>query len=508
MRCSGRARYGYSYLQWSGMLADMRRIGHILQNTMLGVLALGLSAVFGQFASWAIKELFKGVVQDWIKEKLGAFTGIGEAEVLATATTVVVPALIFLFGIYATVLITKHRMKTALPVPVLPPQSNVVKPSNSAKSADTITRLAGLGWTVNPTQDIIQFELVGKPLPPMKESTEYFVRLDKPFKLYLHSMASLEGLHHLADVPGCKDIEINAGEFTDISELHGFSHLTRLAILQVPLTGTGTVDVSILSSLTALRELKLEDTRIRNLQFLPHMPGLEKLWVGSALVEDSAPLYTLEALKYLDIRGTRIVDLKPLSQSKFLKDLRIGARQVPSLLDLVNVNTLTNLHVFLSRDAVDMFPVGQLSQLESLWIWGPRIHLDISPLQSLTKLKSFTLMGLSFPGLLNVAGFNALGRLTELKQIVLGHLQISDISFMISLKNLEEIDLRQLPITTIEPLRALKNLRVLSLNQTHTVDISPLLDAKKLEQLTVVRTPARSDVLAELQRQGVAVTNH
>lgn len=520
MRCSRCERYGYSYLQWSGMLADMRRTGHRFQNTMLGALALGFSVVFGKFASWAITELFKGAVQDWIKEKLGAFTGVGEAEVLAAAATVAVPALIFFFGIYATVLITKHRMKIALPGPALPPQSHSIEPSNSTetvtkqgqalldKSADAIATLAGLGWTVKPTQDAIQFELIGRLLPPMKESTECFVRLDRPFKLHLQNVASLEGLHHLANVPGCKDIEISACEFTDISELHGFIHLTRLVILQVPLAGTGVVNTSILSSLIALRELRLDDTRVKDLRFLSHMPGLEKLSVGNTLVDDSVPLYNLAGLKSLDIKGTRIVDLKPIGQSKFLKELRIGARQVPSLLDLANVSTLTNLQVFLDRDAVEMSPIGHLSQLEALWIWGPRSHLDISPLQNLTKLKNFTLMGLSFPGLLNVAGFNALGRLTELRQIVLGHLQISDISFMVSLKNLEEIDLRQLPITTIEPLRALKNLRVLSFNQTHTVDISPLLDAKKLVQLTVVRTPARSDVLAELQRQGVAVTNH
>lgn len=246
----------------------MRRIGHTRQNTMPWVLALGISAVFGQFASWAIKELFKGAVQDWIKEKLGAFTGIGEAEVLATVTTVAVPALIFLLGIYATVLITKHRMKTAMSSPVLSPQSRSIKPSDLAedmtkqgqvlldKSADAVATLAELGWTVRPIQDAIQFELVGKSLPFMKESTECFMRLDKPFKLHLQNMVSLKGLNHLASVRGCKDIEINAGEFTDISELHGFSHLTRLAILQIPLNGMGVVDVSVLSSLITLRELQ------------------------------------------------------------------------------------------------------------------------------------------------------------------------------------------------------------------------------------------------------------
>lgn len=406
---------------------------------------------------------------------------------------------------------TKQSLIGVLPVPITKSSSIEERGSNpdpSATSASAIAALARLGWTVKTTAEAIQFEVVSAPLPSMEKSSEYFVQLDRPFKLRLQSVLSLEGLHRLANVPSCVDIEISAGEFTDISELRDFSHLTRLVILQVPLNGTGVVDPSILSSLTALQELQLNDTRISNLKFLPHMPNIERLWIRNTLVEDSTPLYTSEALKYLNIRGTRIVGLKPLSQNKHLKELHIGARQVQSLLDLANVSTLTDLQVFLDRDAVNMSPVGHLSQLEALWIWGPRSHLDISSLQNLTKLKSFTLMGLSFPGLLNVAGFDALGRLTEMKQIVLGHLQISDISFMALLKNLEEIDLRQLPITTIEPLRALKNLRVLTLNQTHTVDISPLLDAKKLEQLTVVRTPARSDILAELQRRGVTVANY
>ncbi len=160
----------------------MREIGHKLQNSMLGALAFGFSIVFGHFASWAITELFKGAVQDWIKGKLGAFTGIEEAEVLATATTVAVPALIFLFGIYAAVFITKYRTKTKISALVVPSQSHALKPSDSTenvmrkgqgvldRSANAVAALAGLGWTVKPIQDAIQFELVGKPLPVMKES--------------------------------------------------------------------------------------------------------------------------------------------------------------------------------------------------------------------------------------------------------------------------------------------------------------------------------------------------
>src|SRR2546423_1325285 len=90
--------------------------------------------------------------------------------------------------------------------------------------------LSRLGWTVKPEADHILFEIALKPLPPMKETADYFRRLHKPFRFHFQSITDIQGLHELADIPECTKIEINAGEFTDISELRGFSNLTTLII--------------------------------------------------------------------------------------------------------------------------------------------------------------------------------------------------------------------------------------------------------------------------------------
>jgi hypothetical protein len=114
----------------------------------------------------------------------------------------------------------------------------------------SLARLAGLGWTVKPSPDGIQFEIAGGPLPPMNESADLFRALSASFRLHFQSVNGLDGLHYLSNIEHCTKIEINAGDFTNISELAGFSHLTDLIIGQVPLNGFGVVDPSPLASLT------------------------------------------------------------------------------------------------------------------------------------------------------------------------------------------------------------------------------------------------------------------
>jgi hypothetical protein len=99
-----------------------------------------------------------------------------------------------------------------------------VEPSDTS----AVAHLAELGWTVKPSQEDYLFEIAGQSLPPMQQSAAYFKQLKKPFRLHFQSVKELKGLHYLADAEGCAAMEINAGEFTDLSELAGFKHLTKL----------------------------------------------------------------------------------------------------------------------------------------------------------------------------------------------------------------------------------------------------------------------------------------
>jgi hypothetical protein len=367
-----------------------------------------------------------------------------------------------------------------------------------------LARLADLGWSIKSGPDSIQFGVSAAPLPPMEESSKYFRLLRKPFNLALQQVKNLDGLHYLADVPGCSKIEIGAGEFTDISELRGFSNLTNLVIGQLPLNGTATVDLAPLSSLVNLETLVLNMVRARTIEPLAPLTKLKSLNVGQSLISDITSVSGMSLLESLEIRGTRVSDLQPLSKSNNLKELTISGAQIPGLINLSHLVNLKKVTI-IEQQGTDLSAVGTLTNLESLWIWGGPTPLDISPLHSLTALRALTITGFFFGAHTAVPNIRVIGDLKELETVTLGSLQVNDVTFLQALKNLKEINLNQLPISSIEALRNLKAIKKLSLIDIPVVDISVLLELPALISVTVIRVPARADVITELERRGVKV---
>jgi internalin A len=195
----------------------------------------------------------------------------------------------------------------------------------------------------------------------------------------------------------CTKIEIDAGEFTDISELRGFDHLDSLTISQVPLSGAGTVDASALASLTNLRQLGL-GAKVRNVGFLAALTHLKSLGIGSTLVSDISPVSELADLETLDIRGSRVTDLRPLGHNDNLSELRIGAAQIPGLDTLAHLKSLKKLSIIVEQQNFNLDAVGALTGLDSLSIWAASGgELDVAPLRSLANLRSLSLTGGVFP---------------------------------------------------------------------------------------------------------------
>jgi Leucine-rich repeat (LRR) protein len=380
------------------------------------------------------------------------------------------------------------------------------QPKRTVEPSDTaaVARLAELGWTVKPGQDDYLFEIAGQSLPSMEQSAGYFKQLKKPFRLHFQSVKGLQGLHNLADAEGCATIEINAGEFTDLSELTDFKHLTKLILSQVPLNGIGTVETAPLATLVNLVELNLNMTRVRDVDFLSSLPALKMLYLGQTLIRDITPASTLRSLELLEIRGTRVTDLQPLEKSEHLRELWIGGEQIPSIVNLSSLGSLKRLSVIEQR-AADLTPIGSLTGLEDLWIWGLP-QFDLSPIRHLDHLRNLQLSGLGFNTTSPVRDVQAISTLKTLRALTLGSLQINDLSFLQGLDNLEELNLNTLPIASITLLGTLPSLKKLSLVGTFVVDVSPLLELPKLSEINVIRTPARVDVLSELERRGVKVT--
>jgi len=209
-------------------------------------------------------------------------------------------------------------------------------------SAQAIARLTELGWTVKPSNTDLLFEVSSHALPRMQESARYFSEIKRSFRLHFQQVPSLNGLHFLADIAECKSIEINAGTFTNLSELSGFTHLENLVISQTPFDKPQAIDPSPLASLINLRSLSLNRSRIRSVAFLEPLKKLQTLNLGGTLISDVSPLAELKDLRSLEIRDTRATDLQPLKELDQLTDLTISGAQVPGLASLFGFPPVTS----------------------------------------------------------------------------------------------------------------------------------------------------------------------
>ena len=122
------------------------------------------------------------------------------------------------------------------------------------------------------------------------------------------------------------------------------------------------------------------------------------------------------------------------------------------------------------------------------------------------KLTKLHINGDGFQHLSTVTGLDAVGELQNLTELRLFGLQMVDLAFVGDLRSLNAIYITNSPVTNISALSRLKALKSVSLTGTSVVDISPLLDLPELQTLGIPRTPARSDVITELERRGVKVT--
>ncbi len=371
-------------------------------------------------------------------------------------------------------------------------------------AAQAVAKLTELGWTVKPGDDEILFEVNARPLPPMKESAAYFSEIRRPFRLHFQQVASLDGLHFLADIQACKNIEMNAGTFTDLSELSGFTHLENLIISQTPLDKPQAIDPSPLASLIHLRSLNLNMSRVRSTEFLERMKNLQTLNLGGTLISDISPLAGLKDLRSLEIRDTRATDLRPLQALDELTDLTISGAQVAGLVSLSDLPNLKRL-MLIEQRPVDLSPVGNLKNLESLFVWGLP-DFDVSALGNLTRMEDLQLSGIGFGQFSSIRNVERLAALKNLRRLTIGQLALRNLDIIKSFAELEELNLNQLPINSIAAVEGLLHLKKVTMVDVPIIDISPLLHVPNLTEVYLIRVPARADVLAQLQREGVKVT--
>jgi internalin A len=199
--------------------------------------------------------------------------------------------------------------------------------------------------------------------------------------------------------------------------------------------GLSSADRAAIGTLTAMESLSINDCGVSDLSFLSGLSKLTLLQVSDNAVRDLSPLAALTKLKTLYIDNNPVKSLEPLYG-------------------------LTSLRT-LSMKGVDV----SASELEALKEALPNCHIYAdTPDAQETEI---TLGGRTFS--------------TDVTELNLGGLGITDISALTACKDLEKLDLRDNKIEDISPLVELQSLKWLCIWNNEVEDIYPLLSLPELE---------------------------
>ena len=115
---------------------------------------------------------------------------------------------------------------------------------------------------------------------------------------------------------------------------------TLTALKQLSLIGTQIRDATPLAALTALKVLYLRGTQIRDATPLAALTALERLYLEGTQIRDATPLAALTALEVLNLRGTQIRDAAPLAALTALARLDLSGTQISDLRPLTGLKRL------------------------------------------------------------------------------------------------------------------------------------------------------------------------
>lgn len=399
-------------------------------------------------------------------------------------------------------------MPLQIPLEPVAPQSKgrSTSPTNVSRLVGSpIESLARLGWGIKENDKGITFEIMAAPLPDMKESAAYLQSLQKPFQLHLQQVSSIAGLELLSN-KNCVAVEINASNIESTSELRNLTGLRSLIVSQTPFNDVRhELDIKGIASLVNLENLNLNMSRVSDLESIRGLTKLKSLNVGGYLVRDMSSATGMKELKSLDVRGSLVTDLSVMDESDALEELSVDEKQVPSLVRLSRLPKLNKLTIIV-HVPVDITAVSTLLHLTHLFIWEPPV-IDLAPIRKLSSLTNLNVNGFGFGvGRSQVLNVNAIGDLAELKTLTLNSEQIDSLRFLSPRNQLVELNLMDVPIGSVSELASISSLKRISFVDVPVVDISPLLSLPNLETLSLLRTPARADVIGELERRGVKVT--
>lgn len=211
----------------------------------------------------------------------------------------------------------------------------------------------------------------------------------------------------------------------------------------------------------SVSSLVLSGTKLKedDLQSIAGLTRLESLGISDCGIRDIGFLSGASGLTFLQISDNSVRDLTPLAGMKHLKTLYIDNNPITDLTPLYGLSALRTL----SMKGIDVEPKA-LSELRDA-LPNCSIYAD-EPEETVSEIK---LGGRTIR--------------TDVTELDLGGLDLTDISALRACADLEKLDLRDNEITDLSPLVELPKLKWLCIWNNKVEDIYPLLSLSAMEYL-------------------------
>jgi hypothetical protein len=271
-------------------------------------------------------------------------------------------------------------------------------------------------------------------------------------------------------------------------DLEGLArHLPRLR--ELTLTGMSASEgPRFLAGAERLERLRLPDTPIRSLAELPALPRLRALTLVPANLPLVRELGRLRGLERLALLGGKVGELDSIAALEKLEHLALSATRVGDLTPLRTLPRLRSL-VLDGGDLRRLIGLGELGleRLELLRL----ANVDLALIAGLPRLRALTLD----PGGRKPRGLDALGRMTELRELTIPQALLDDLEPIA--ETLSRIEVLTLEDGERPPraklLQTLPNLRRLILPGHDPAALARL--AAALPEVAIEGDPAPRDLL-------------
>ena len=274
------------------------------------------------------------------------------------------------------------------------------------------------------------------------------------------------------------------------------------SITSLVLTGTRLKqdDLTAIGSLPRLESVGLSDCGLSDIGFLTELTGLTFLQISDNSVSDLSPVAGMKNLKTLYIDNNPITDLTPLHSLGALRTLSMKGVDVTREQLSTLRKALPNCSVYADEPEEEVREI-QLggrsfpSDVTELNLGGLDLT-DISALSACRKLEKLDLRDNK------ISDISALVELPELKWLCIWNNEVEDINPLLSLGALEHLDADQNKISDISVLEYLPQLQEVWLNGNPLKSIEPLVVLKDLKKLGLADTGLEDDDLDYLMGLG------